>query len=177
MEGVPVTGAVPGARTMLVGQAPGPHEIEHDRPFAYTAGARLFDWFGTIGWDEQTFRGAVHICAVARCFPGRTPDGRSDRLPNRLEIANCSEWLDAEIEMLRPELILAVGKLAIEQLHGKGTLSEIIGRSFRASRAGHEFDLVPLPHPSGRSTWLNKPEHRELLETALELIRAHPAMK
>lgn len=175
--GRPVTGAVAGARVILVGQAPGPHEIDPGRPFAHTAGVRLFEWLDTIGWSEQRFRQTVHICAVARCFPGRTPDGRSDRLPNRLEITNCSAWLDTEIEVLRPELMIAVGKLAIEQLLGKGALNQIIGRSFRVMRAGHEVDLVPLPHPSGRSTWLNKPEHRELLAKALELIRTHPAMR
>lgn len=177
VEGRPVTGAVAGARAMLVGQAPGPHEIEPGRPFAHTAGARLFEWFETIGWSEPEFRRHVHICAIARCFPGRTPDGRSDRLPNRREIANCSGWLDAEMEMLRPALVIAVGKLAIEELLGKGKLTDVVGRSFRAERADHQFDLVPLPHPSGRSTWLNKPDHRELLAHALELVRAHPAMK
>ncbi len=178
VEGRPVTGAVAGARTLLVGQAPGPHEIEPGRPFAHTAGVRLFEWLATIGWSEQEFREQVHICAVARCFPGRTPDGRSDRLPNRLEIANCARWLDAELRMLRPGLVIAVGKLAIDELLGKGRkLSEIIGRSFRAERADHEFDLIPLPHPSGRSTWLNKPEHRDLLNDALELIRNHSSMQ
>lgn len=177
VEGTPVTGAVPDAKAILVGQAPGPHEVEPHRPFAHTAGARLFEWLETIGWSEQDFRESVHICAVARCFPGRTPDGRSDRLPNRLEIANCASWLDAEIRMLRPDLVIAVGKLAIEELIGKRRLDDVVGRLFRTGRAGHEFDLVPLPHPSGRSTWLNKPEHRALLATALELIRSHPAMK
>lgn len=174
--GRPVTGAVAGARTMLVGQAPGPHELAPDRPFAHTAGARLFEWLESIGWGEERFRNAVHICAVTRCFPGRTRDGRSDRLPSRTEIENCASWLDAEIRLLRPELVIAVGKLAIEQLLGRKKLREAVGRSFRSERAGHEFDLVPLPHPSGRSTWLNNPEHGALLDDALELIRGHPSM-
>ncbi|MBW3671922.1 MAG: uracil-DNA glycosylase family protein, partial [Acidobacteria bacterium] len=143
VAGTPVTGAVGNARTVLVGQAPGPHEVEPDRPFAYTAGARLFDWLETVGWSEEAFRQQVHICAVARCFPGRTPDGRSDRLPNRLEIANCASWLDAEIRLLRPELVIAVGKLAIEEFLGKSRLDDVVGRLFRTGRAGHEFDLVP----------------------------------
>jgi uracil-DNA glycosylase len=175
--GTPVTGAVEGARVMLVGQAPGPHESDRGRPFAHTAGARLFDWFETIGWSEQEFRGAVHIGAVARCFPGRTPDGRSDRVPSREEIANCASWLDAELVMLRPDLVITVGTLATAELLHESKLSETVGRSFRVERAGHAFDVVPLPHPSGRSTWLNRPEHRKLLSKALELIRRHPAMQ
>ena len=171
-----MTGAVADADVMLVGQAPGPHEIEPDRPFAHTAGSRLFEWLESIGWTEDAFRRAVHICAVARCFPGRTPDGRSDRLPNRSEITNCAPWLDAEIRMLEPRLVIAVGKLAIDQFLEKKKLNEVVGQSFQAERAGHHFDIVPLPHPSGRSTWLNKPDHRQLLQTALEIIRDHPAM-
>src|SRR5882762_298373 len=60
--GQPVTGAARDARVMLVGQAPGPHEIEDRRPFAYTAGQRLFGWFEKFGVDEAAFRNAIHIC-------------------------------------------------------------------------------------------------------------------
>lgn len=176
VAGRPVTGAVETARVMLVGQAPGPHELEPDRPFAHTAGSRLFEWFETIGWPEDLFRAKVHICAVARCFPGRTPDGRSDRLPNRQEIANCAPWLDAELRMLQPELVIAVGTLAISELIGKSPLTAVVGRSFQTERAGIALEVIPLPHPSGRSTWLNKEKHRVLLREALRLIAEHPAM-
>lgn len=171
-----MTGGVADARVILVGQAPGPRETDCHRPFAYTAGHRMFEWFESIGWSEKEFRDTVHICAVIRCFPGRTPDGRSDRSPKRSEIENCSSWLDAEIEMLEPELVIAVGKLAIEQFIGKTNLNEVVGQSLRAVRAAKEFDLIPLPHPSGRSTWLNQPEHREMLERALELIGEHQGL-
>src|SRR6185503_5993289 len=66
--GLPVTGAVADARVMLVGQAPGPHEVDDRRPFAYTAGRRLFSWFSEL--SESEFRERIHICAVIRCFPG-----------------------------------------------------------------------------------------------------------
>jgi uracil-DNA glycosylase len=52
-----------------------------------------------------------------------------------------------------------------------------VGRLHRAERAGREFDVVVLPHPSGRSTWVNKPENAKLLRRSLELIRDHPAFQ
>lgn len=172
VAGQPVTGAVPGARVMLVGQAPGPREQDERRPFAYTAGKRLFQWIAEhVGLSEEEFRRRVHIGAVIRCFPGRDLKAGGDRVPDPAEIANCARHLDREIALLRPALIIAVGTLASKQLLGISELAAVVGRVHRASRAGHDFDVIVLPHPSGRSTWTNKPGHRELLEKSLRLIR------
>ncbi|HLJ74018.1 MAG TPA: uracil-DNA glycosylase family protein [Thermoanaerobaculia bacterium] len=175
--GQPVTGAVPGAEVMLVGQAPGPHEVEDRRPFAYTAGRRLFSWFEPFGVDEQTFRSHIHMCAVIRCFPGRDEKAGGDRVPSPEEIANCAAHLDREIQLLEPRLIIAVGTLASMALLGQSELRSVVGRKFRASRAGRKFDVVVLPHPSGRSTWLNKPDNRALLDRSLDLIVSHIAWR
>src|SRR6185503_13159353 len=59
----------------LVGQAPGSREGVLGRPFAWTAGRRLFEWFGGLGVDEERFRAGVYIAAVCRCFPGKTSAG------------------------------------------------------------------------------------------------------
>ena len=169
--GQPVTGAVPGARVMLVGQAPGPHEVDQRRPFAYTAGRRLFGWFTEhAGMSESDFRSRIHICAVIRCFPGKDAKSGGDRVPDAVEMANCGKHLDREIRLLEPELVIAVGTLASAQLIGIAQLKDAVGRMHRAERAGHSFDVVVLPHPSGRSTWLNKPENVALLEKSLKLI-------
>ncbi len=170
VAGEPVTGAVPDARVMLVGQAPGPREAGLGKPFAYTAGKRLFTWLQSIGIDEETFRRSVHIGAVIRCFPGRDPKAGGDRLPDAFEIDQCAKHLDREIALLRPELVIAVGTLAAKQLVGNAELKSVVGRVHRIRRAGHAFDLIVLPHPSGRSTWTNKPEHQALLERSLALI-------
>ena len=173
VAGVPVTGAVHDARVMLVGQAPGPREADEGRPFAYTAGKRLFQWLAEhVGISEEEFRRRVHIGAVLRCFPGRDPKAGGDRVPDAEEIARCAMHLDREMALLRPELVIAVGTLASKQLLGVSELAAVVGRVHRASRAGHEFDVIVLPHPSGRSTWTNKPGNRELLEKSLRLIRA-----
>lgn len=174
--GEPVIGAAPDARVMLVGQAPGPHEVEDRRPFAYTAGKRLFGWFTeAFGVTEEEFRKRVCIAAVIRCFPGKDPKSGGDRVPAPDEIARCGEHLDREIRILGPKLLIAVGTLAAQQLLGVSQLKDAAGVLHRASRAGRSFDVVVLPHPSGRSTWTNKPENAKLLRKSLQLIGAHPA--
>ncbi|HEY2093437.1 MAG TPA: uracil-DNA glycosylase family protein [Thermoanaerobaculia bacterium] len=178
VAGLPVTGPVRGARVMLVGQAPGPHEAEHAKPFAYTAGKRMFAWFAdALGVSEEEFRERVYISAVIRCFPGKDVKAGGDRVPDAEEIARCGEHLDREMTLLAPRLVIAVGTLASAQLLGISQLKDAVGRRHRAERAGREFDVVVLPHPSGRSTWLNKPENAELLLKSLELIRSHPAFQ
>ncbi len=104
------------------------------------------------GIDEEAFRRRVYMSAVCRCFPGETPTG-GDRVPDRAEIAECGAWLAAEFAILRPELVIPVGRLAIVQLIPPAPLTEIIGRTFRGVYAGHACDVIPLPHPSGASPW------------------------
>jgi uracil-DNA glycosylase len=176
VAGRPVTGAVADARVMLVGQAPGPREADEGRPFAWTAGRRLFAWFGDrLGVAEEEFRQRVHIAAVIRCFPGRDAKNGGDRVPDSEEIARCSAHLDRELELLQPALVLAVGTLAAKQLTGSSELKSVVGRLHRVTRAGQALDVVVLPHPSGRSTWLNRDYNVALLTRSLELIGEHPA--
>ena len=177
MFGDPITGAVRDARVMLVGQAPGPRELVDKRPFAFTAGQRLFRWFAeSLGVPETDFRRGIHICAVIRCFPGKDPKG-GDRVPDDEEMARCGEHLDRELVLLRPSLIIAVGTLASQQLLGVSQLKDVVGVAHRASRAGVAFDVVVLPHPSGRSTWLNKKENAALLDRSMKLIGRHRAWR
>jgi uracil-DNA glycosylase len=155
---------------MLVGQAPGPREVTAQRPFAFTAGTRLFAWFAGLGVPEEEFRARVFVAAVIRCFPGRAPQG-GDRVPAPAEIANCSPYLDRELQLLRPATVVAVGQLAIARFLPKpAPLEARIGQVFPGERAGVRFDLVPLPHPSGRSTWLVKKENQERLDRALAAL-------
>src|SRR5207247_5759961 len=108
-------------------------------------------WFAGIGVEEARFRGAVYLAAVCRCFPGKAAGG--DRAPSAAEVASCAPWLDRELELVRPELVLPVGKLAIAAiLDGDRPLVETVGARFTAARAGRRFDVLPLPHPSGART-------------------------
>ena len=175
MIGPVITPRPIASKVYLVGQAPGPREGEFDRPFAWTAGKRMFSWFETIGLNEEQFRSRAYLSAVCRCFPGKTKQG-GDRVPSPDEIKNCSSWMQRELELLKPELVLPVGRLAIEQfLPGKAPLTDIIGRKFRSQAFGHEFDLIAIPHPSGASTWFQREPGKTLTIQALKMLADHPA--
>lgn len=174
MIGTPILGNAVVSRVMLVGQAPGSKEVIEQRPFAWTAGKTLFRWFAQIGLAEERFRQRVYMAAVCRCFPGKNPAG-GDRVPSREEVRNCSGWLDAELRLLQPALIIPVGKLAIGRFVAATKLDAVIGRSHRATIANVAADVIPLPHPSGASVWHHTEPGKTLLQEALALIAAHPA--
>ncbi len=169
----PVYGLAVRSPVMLLGQAPGTREQQELRPFTWTAGKRLFGWFESIGLPEGEFRRRVYMSAVARCFPGKNPRG-GDRVPSRAEIANCSAWLEAELELLRPRLVIPVGKLAIAALLGERRLADAVGARHSALAAGRPVDVIPLPHPSGASTWIHTDPGKTLLQRALRLLARHP---
>jgi uracil-DNA glycosylase len=166
---------------MLIGQAPGPREGSFGRPFAWTAGKTLFRWFErTLGVGEETFRERVYMAAVARCFPGKAKGG-GDRKPDGEEVARCGTFLSREAKILRPELVLAVGTLAIGEVLGelakKRKLDTLVGGVVRTTWQGIETDVIALPHPSGASPWHKIEPGKTLLEHALGEIRRHPATR
>lgn len=170
----PVSGGAVISRVILIGQAPGVKEPVLARPFAWTAGRTLFGWFNEFcGMTEDRMRAQIYFAAVCRCFPGKTPAG-GDRVPAPDEIRNCSTWMNNEFEILRPRLVIAVGKLAIAQFLAFDKLDEVIGRSFELRRKRRVFDLIPLPHPSGASPWHRIPPGKQLLNEAMHLIAQHP---
>ena len=171
-----VTGKPVVSKVLLVGQAPGVKEGVMGKPFAWTAGKTLFRWFAGIGLTEAAFRERVYMAAVCRCFPGKNPRG-GDRVPSDQEIQNCASWLDAEIELLQPELIIPVGRLAIEQFMEAGRLVDVIGHEFELEENGDIIDVIPLPHPSGASTWHRMEPGITLLKQSLALIENHPAWR
>jgi uracil-DNA glycosylase len=172
VSGVPVM-----SRVLLVGQAPGDKEPKLGRPFAWTAGKTLFGWFNeAAGMSEAEFRAGIYMAAVCRCFPGKLKQG-GDRVPSPEEIRNCSKWLNRELEILQPALIIPIGKLAIAQFLPSRKLEQVIGRRFTVTRDGHSFDVIPLPHPSGASPWHRMEPGKTLLKRALRLIVNHAAFK
>jgi uracil-DNA glycosylase len=177
MQGPVVSGGAVISKVVLIGQAPGDKEPILGRPFAWTAGRTLFRWFEeAASVSEVRFRSAVYMAAVCRCFPGKKATG-GDRVPSQNEIANCAPWLESELKILEPGLVIPVGKLAIEQFLPLRRLDEIIGRQFQVSSRGRRFDLIPLPHPSGASPWHRMEPGRSLLRQALALIVGHPAFR
>ena len=160
----PIVAGHASDRIMIVGQAPGAVELTTGLPFSGRAGAELRRWLERAGIDEDHL---PYRTAITKCYPGKATSGAGDRKPSPAEIANCAPWLVREIALVRPAVLVLLGQLAIERFWGKTTLEAAVGKS----RRDGERVLIPLPHPSGASRWLNDPDHRALLERGLRILR------
>ena len=166
----PIVAGNASDRVMIIGQAPGAVELTTGLPFSGRAGAELRRWLAEAGIDEAHL---PYRTSITKCFPGKAASGAGDRRPSPPEVALCAPWLEAELALVRPRVILLVGTLAIERFWGRVPLSEVVGRS----RADGDHVLIPLPHPSGASRWLNDPAHRALLRRALGILRRHARLQ
>ena len=165
-DAAPVFAGRAGAPFFLVGQAPGPVERQSRQPFSGRAGRQLGRWMVTAGFaSEEEFRRLTYIAALMRCFPGRVGSGIGDRPPPSRAIENCASWLQTELELLQPQVLILVGQMAITRFLGPGSLEERVGRTF-----GSRPVMVPLPHPSGQSRWLNDRANRQRLADALAAL-------
>jgi uracil-DNA glycosylase len=169
---------------MLVGQAPGPREGEFGRPFAWTAGKTLFQWLeATVFASEEEVREKIYMAAVCRCFPGKADSSfGGDRRPDAGEVAACRPFLEREVAILKPRLVLAIGQLAMVEVMGARAknrkLDDIVGTVERnVVWHGVELDVIALPHPSGISTWHKVEPGKTLLKKALTEIHNHPVMQ
>ncbi len=157
------------AQVMIIGQAPGVTEAQVKRPFNGPSGTRLFRWLAQAGWEERAFRAQQYMTAVTKCYPGRAPGGKGDRAPTRTEQKLCRPFLDRELALVNPRLIIPVGRLAIELfVEQRFKLADVVGTFFQDERGRY---IVPLPHPSGASLWLNRPDHRKKVAAAVETLR------
>ncbi len=197
----PVFSRGAGAGLMLIGQAPGPTEAVVKRPFNAGSGKRLFKWLAEAGWEETEFRATAYMTAITKCYPGRSDTGKGDRVATPFEQALCRPWLEQELRLVNPRLLILVGGLAIRLLYPPSArLVDIIGtaacfppeaadplnfdlsqanivtndelRVMSEESARHSRFVVPLPHPSGASLWPNKPENQVLISQAMDLLRA-----
>jgi uracil-DNA glycosylase len=164
LESLPVRAPFDHQRAYMYGQAPGVEEGKERLPWRGRAGRTLRRW---LDLDEDAFYETFYCASVTRCYPGRAPSGRGDRTPTPREQELCEFWRDWELELLRPKLIVPVGGLALRRLLGLSKLTECIG--VRYERDG--VPVIPLPHPSGASSWPNVPANRKKLDAALALVR------
>lgn len=156
---------------MLIGQAPGLKEYESGNPFSGQAGLEVRSLFAECGCDSSAFEQFVHTSAVAKCFPGskltkrRRGKGfrREDLKPSGTMLKNCRPFLQTQIDIVAPKLLVLLGSIAleiyVELRDGKKSkilLEEYVGRV-------DEWDgrrVVALAHTSGGSYWLNKAENK-----------------
>jgi uracil-DNA glycosylase len=165
IESWPILEGRPGQRAYILGQAPGSVEAEEGRPWRGRAGQTLRQW---LQLDEDDFYRLFYCASVMRCYPGSSAAGRGDRAPTPAEQELCRFWREWEFRLLRPRLIVPVGILAAKQLLGIRSLADCVGRAFDVGEAV----AVPLPHPSGRNTWLNDRANRARLRVATTRVRS-----
>ncbi len=165
LDSLPVLAPGSRQRAYLFGQAPGVVEGDERRPWRGRAGTTLRRW---LDLDEDAFYSTFYCASVTRCYPGRAKSGRGDRTPTNEEQRLCERWRDEELRLLKPSLVVTVGGLAARRLLGVGSVGESVGRRYELRGAV----AIPLPHPSGASSWLNLPENRTRVVDAVELIRA-----
>ena len=164
LESLPVRAPGTGQPAYLFGQAPGIVEGEERRPWRGRAGQTLRRW---LELEEEDFYATFYCASVTRCYPGRAASGRGDRTPTPREQELCSFWREWELELLRPRLIVTVGGLALRRLLGLPSLTPCVGERYELGGT----PVVPLPHPSGASGWLNDPQNRARLAGATALVR------
>jgi uracil-DNA glycosylase family 4 len=164
LESLPVFEGHAGQRAYLLGQAPGVVEGVERRPWRGRAGKTLRRW---LELEEDEFYATFYCASVTRCYPGRAPTGRGDRAPTLVEQELCAFWRDWELRLLRPLLIVPVGGLAVRRLLGLTSLTEWVGERLTLGDA----TVIPLPHPSGASGWLNHPDNRVRVDRAAVRIR------
>jgi uracil-DNA glycosylase len=168
LESLPVRAPGTRQRAYLFGQAPGVVEGGERLPWRGRAGRTLRRW---LDLEEDGFYATFYCASVTRCYPGRAPSGRGDRTPALREQELCSFWRQWELELLRPHLIVTVGGLALRRLLGLPSLTPCVGKRFELQGT----PVVPLPHPSGASGWLNDQANRERLDRATTLVREEVA--
>jgi uracil-DNA glycosylase len=169
LESWPVLSELTGQRAYLYGQAPGEVEGIERRAWRGRAGRTLRRW---LDLDEDAFYATFYCASATRCYPGKAPSGRGDRTPTPEEQRLCGFWREQELRLIRPGLIVTVGGLAARQLLGVRSVGEAVGRRFELDGV----PVIPLPHPSGASSWLNLPANRALVEVAVGLVRAELAL-
>lgn len=159
------------ALMMTIGQAPGSTEVVAKRPFNAGSGSRLFEWLAQAGIDEAWFRRTQYMTSVTKCYPGRAKSGTGDRVPSRAEQTLCRPFLEQELQLVEPQLILPIGRLAIELFFPRSTkLEDIIGTEVQIQSGAW---VVPLPHPSGASRWHQLEENRARIQQAIHQVAKH----
>jgi uracil-DNA glycosylase family 4 len=127
------------ARLLFVGEGPGQQEDLQGEPFVGRAGKLLTQLIEGIGLT----RAEVYIANVVKC----RPPGNRDPLP--VEIDACSPWLDRQLELIRPAVIMTLGNFATKLLLDTKTgITRLRGQEFPFTRAGIDAVLVPTLHPS-----------------------------
>ncbi|GHO50276.1 uracil-DNA glycosylase family protein [Ktedonospora formicarum] len=148
----------------IIGQAPGHRSVANNMPWSGPAGHLLQRWLESAGFPSGFLYEHAYLSSLTHCDPGKSPRGNGDRKPSPQEVALCRPFLNEELLLVQPRVVLLVGTMAIEAFFARRKLEDLIGTY--EERDGRLW--LPLPHPSGVSRWLNDTQHQQLLHIALQ---------
>lgn len=154
-------------KVMFVGQAmPRLKRDPHDWP-------TLNNWLYSIGLSDTLIRSNFFYSALVDYFPGAK--NGSHLVPTEEEIVKERKRLQKQLTDFNPEVVVTVGKLSIEKCLGINIklLSDVIGKSYQVDPYmlfGKKVLVIPLPHPSGASTWRHNVSNKILLSQSLQLL-------
>jgi uracil-DNA glycosylase len=169
----PVFHGYASQRVMIIGQAPGPRAHATGVPWSGRSGEILRGWLAQAGFPEDQWRETWYLTSLTKCFPGKATQGKGDRAPSRAEQALCADHLEMELALVRPEIVVTLGKMAASRIipvAGRLPLTEIVGTATEVDLPHGHVTVVPLPHPSGVSRWLNDPANRALVDEGLTFL-------
>jgi uracil-DNA glycosylase len=173
VEANPVFHGFASQRVMIIGQAPGARAHATGVPWSGRSGEILRGWLERAGFPAEKWRDTWYLTSLTKCFPGKATQGKGDRAPSRAEIALCNDHLEMELTLVRPEIIVTLGKLAASRIipgANRQPLSALVGTTSEADLPHGRTTVVPLPHPSGVSRWLNDPANRARVDEGLALL-------
>jgi uracil-DNA glycosylase family 4 len=160
-----------GNEIFIVGQAPGNTELTSGRAFSGNSGTRLNQWLIGIGRPEQTPRQGVYLTSLLKC-----PRPNSTTLFKKMW-RNCEHFLDEQLELIRPHLVITLGSESFDYLHFvEGEYDSLVGQLFviedEPFLAPQPFKaIVHWPHPSGLNRWHNHPGNTERMAQSMAGVK------
>ena len=141
------------SQIVFIGEAPGFHEDQQGRPFVGQAGQFLEQLLGSIGLKRDD----VYICNVIKC----RPPGNRDPMPT--EIKNCQKWLDRQLELLAPKMIVTLGRYSLARYFPGETISKVHGKA----RKENNVIYFAMYHPAAA---LHQQSLRQTIEVDIRKI-------
>lgn len=172
-EANPVFHGFATQRVMIIGQAPGVRAHATGVPWSGRSGEILRGWLEIAGFPPEQWRETWYLTSLTKCFPGKATQGKGDRAPSGAEIALCADHLRTELQLVRPEVIVTLGKMAASRVIPgaiRQSLAALVGTVTEVEQPHGITAVVPLPHPSGVSRWLNDPANRVKVNEGLVLL-------
>jgi uracil-DNA glycosylase len=156
-------------KVALIGQAP--PKVDPERPFGRT---KLYPWLNSVGIDFDIIDKYFIFSAVIDYFPGLNKN-KGHAVPTPDQIRESRPRLKKLLLDFNPDIVVPIGKLSISECLGEEVvLEDVIGKEFLNDPYnvfGIKKIIIPLPHPSGASTWIYQKENSKLLNEALNLLK------